>query len=270
LEMRIKNKLAFLELVAGIFGWGWLIASGFAVYYLVMAVGFGGSWAPFFVALGAGAVSKWLAKGFEDNKRRVAFEVNIIAKGASHAEAGRAWLEAYNGQGRTPATVEKPSASGRIEENKAKPEERARIIADYGRLIERDPMAGEIRDVRFLPHDKKAILGAICLEIVRAEDERQLEALKVGALCLADYQEGVGDQPLSRLGIDPSSVDASSMNVEELRVLADKIAGNPDSERFGTFKRLVKEDLIEIRAKLLAAEQLRRDMPESKKNQILG
>lgn len=71
--MSTTNKLTILELAAGIFGWGWLVASGLAVYYLIMAVGFGGAWRPFFVALGAGAVFKWLARGFEYNKRRVAF-----------------------------------------------------------------------------------------------------------------------------------------------------------------------------------------------------
>jgi hypothetical protein len=66
--MSTKNKLVILEL-AGIFGWGWL------------------------VALGASAVSKSLTRGFEDNKQRVAFEANMIAKGASHEEAGAAWVE---------------------------------------------------------------------------------------------------------------------------------------------------------------------------------
>jgi hypothetical protein len=118
--MSTKNKLACLELVAGSFGWGWLIASGFAVYYLVMAVGFGGGWAPFFVALGAGAVSKWLARGFEDNKRRVAFEARLVAEGMSRQEAGRAWFDAYTGQGEIP--TEHTSPSGRAEEGKRKAE----------------------------------------------------------------------------------------------------------------------------------------------------
>jgi len=96
--MTTKAKLVIFELVAGIFGWGWLVAVGFAVYYLVMAVGFGGGWTPFFVAVGASAISKWLARGFDDNKRRAAVEANLIAKGASHEETGRAWLEAYTGQ----------------------------------------------------------------------------------------------------------------------------------------------------------------------------
>jgi hypothetical protein len=148
--MSTKNKLAALELLAGIFGWAWLVASGFAIYYLAMAVGFGGGWMPFLVALGAGAVSKWLARGFEYNKRRVAFEANMIAKGPSHEEAGRAWLEEDTGPGKTLAAAKGLSTSGRIEENRAKAEEHAQIIADYGRFIERNPMAGEIRDVTCL------------------------------------------------------------------------------------------------------------------------
>ena len=77
--MTNKSKLAVLELVAGIFGWGWLIAGGFAIYYLVMAIGFGGSWLSFVVALLISGVAKWLARGFEDNKRRIALEAETAS-----------------------------------------------------------------------------------------------------------------------------------------------------------------------------------------------
>jgi hypothetical protein len=91
-----------LELVAGVFGWGWLIAGGAAIYFLVMAVGFEGSWIPFVVALVASGLSKWLARGFEDSKKRVAFEADLVAKGLSPAEAGKAWVKAYTAQGGSP------------------------------------------------------------------------------------------------------------------------------------------------------------------------
>ena len=70
--------------------------------------------------------------------------------------------------------------------------------------MERNPTGSgdKIWDVKLLPHDKKAILDAICLEIVAGNDEKRTEALKVGALHLADYQDGVGDQPISMLGVD--------------------------------------------------------------------
>ena len=96
--MKTRTKLVILELVSGIFGWGWLIGAGLTVYFLVMAVGFDGTWTPFVAALVASGVCKWLARSAEDNKRRVAFEAEMVAQGMSPEEAGQAWLEAYTGR----------------------------------------------------------------------------------------------------------------------------------------------------------------------------
>lgn len=258
--MSTRTKLVILELISGLFGWGWLIAAGVALYFLVMAVGFDGSWLPFVIAVAVSGVCKWLARGLEDNKRRVAIEADMMDKGMSREEAAASGTSA-------------PAPAGpKIEENRLKAEERARIIADYGEFIEHNPVASgvEVRDVTCLPHDKEAILDAICLEIVKEKNERRLEALKASALFLADFQEGVGNQPLSKLGVDVSSVDAASMSGEDLKALAGKIAGNPDKRRFEAFEPLVEEDRTNIEARVSAAEELRREMPEEKKREILG
>lgn len=94
--MTTKQKLVTLELVAGIFGWGWMIAGSATLYCVVMAIWFGGSWSNAGIAFAVGAVSKWLAKGFNDNKIRVAFEAEMISRGMTQEEAGKAWLEAYS------------------------------------------------------------------------------------------------------------------------------------------------------------------------------
>jgi hypothetical protein len=96
--MTTKRKLITLELISGIFGWGWIIAGLVSLYFLVIAIGFEGSWSSFGMAAGVAAVCKWLAKGFNDNKIRVAFEADAIAQGMSAEEAGNAWLKAYNGK----------------------------------------------------------------------------------------------------------------------------------------------------------------------------
>ena len=72
--METKSKLAILELIAGLLGWVWIGASIAALYFLAMAVLSDGTWSQFFWALGAGVIAKWLARGFEDNKKRVAYE----------------------------------------------------------------------------------------------------------------------------------------------------------------------------------------------------
>jgi hypothetical protein len=268
--MSTKTKLAILELIAGAFGWGWMIAGGFAVYYLVMAVGFDGSWSSFIIALVIGGIAKWLAKGFEDNKRRVAFEANLMANGMSPAEAANAWVQADAGGNAPEPDSTVPEAHLMTEENQRKAEDRLQVISDFGKFVESNPTGAEIRDIKFLPHDKETILDAICLEIVREEDEARLEALKAGALILADYQEDVGDEPLSLLGVDLTSVDTASMSNDELVALAGQISDTSDNERYKTFEALVQEDQRKILAKVLGADKVRRDMPENKKKEILG
>lgn len=94
--MTTKGKLVTLELLTGFFGWGWLIAGAATLYFLVMAIGFDGSWANAGIAFVVGAVCKWLARGFNDNKTRVAFEAELVRQGKTPEEAAKAWFNAYN------------------------------------------------------------------------------------------------------------------------------------------------------------------------------
>ena len=93
--MKTKSKLVILELIGGLFGWAWIIASLFVLYYIVMAVGFHGHWSKALLAFVIGAVSKWMAKGFKDNQQRVSFEADLIEKGYTPHEAGKMWISRY-------------------------------------------------------------------------------------------------------------------------------------------------------------------------------
>jgi membrane protein implicated in regulation of membrane protease activity len=75
--METKSKLAFLKLIAGLFGWIWIGASIAALYFLAIVMFYGGTWTQFFWALGTSIVAKWLARSFDDNKKRVAFEARL-------------------------------------------------------------------------------------------------------------------------------------------------------------------------------------------------
>ena len=66
-----------------------------------------------------------------------------------------------------------------------KAEEQLRIVSDYGQFLERNPIAIDIWDVKYLPHDKETIIDAICSEIDRETDEKRLNALEVSAVTLA-------------------------------------------------------------------------------------
>lgn len=154
-------------------------------------------------------------------------------------------------------------------ENRSKADERCRLVAAYGLFLETlgaEPL--EISDVRHLPFDKNALLEALCLELVRAATDHEREAIKIGALTLAQFQEGVGDQPLNPLGMRLPRVIPETD--EGLEALFDSIGDNPDSERYDAFKALCDEETTSIWARLLAAEELGRAMPEKKKREVLG
>ena len=96
--METKTKLVWLEVVAGILAWGWILASLAALYFLAMAIFVDSPWSRFFWAFGIGAVSKWLARGFRDNQIRVAFVAELMKKGLSREEASKEWAEGYMGR----------------------------------------------------------------------------------------------------------------------------------------------------------------------------
>ncbi len=99
--METKTKLVLLELTGGIFGWVWIIASLAALYFLATAVFSDSSWSRFFWAFGVSAVAKWLARGFQDNQQRVAFEAKLIAEGYSPDQAAKEWMSRYMGEDKT-------------------------------------------------------------------------------------------------------------------------------------------------------------------------
>lgn len=150
----------------------------------------------------------------------------------------------------------KPSKTARQEQDAAPSSlEQANIISDYGAFLENNPSAGEIRDVIRLPHDKEAILDAICVEIAEQDDDKYVDVLKTCALFLADYQEGIGDKPISMLGVDLPK-DPASMSEDDLKILAEKI----NTQEWERYKPLMDKDISNIQARLMVAEQVRREI----------
>lgn len=153
------------------------------------------------------------------------------------------------------------------DENRKMAKIREQIILEYGNYIEKHPPVGiEIRDVLELPYPKEEILDAITLEIVRQDSDQMVDAMKACAIMLSDFQEDVGPKPLGMLGISTSELRAGVTSKDsDLNNLAAKIAGNPDKEKFELLRKVADEELRSIQRKLLAAEELRRQV-----RQILG
>jgi hypothetical protein len=66
--MSTQSKLAILELIGGILGWVWIIASLSALCFLFAALFFDGAWSSFVWALATGV----FATGFVDSQQRAA------------------------------------------------------------------------------------------------------------------------------------------------------------------------------------------------------
>ena len=46
--------------------------------------------------------------------------------------------------------------------------------------------------------------------------------------------------------------------------------GGENKERFDSFRKIADEELEDLKKKLIVAEELRRKMPQEKKDQVLG
>jgi len=230
----MKSKAAIIYAGFGhLFAWVWMIGSIAATYFFVTAIFFDGVWSNFFWGLGVSIIGKWLSKGFMDSKDRVLRENALRAQGLSSEEAGRKWAEEYTNT--APAYDQ--------------------IIRDYANFLEHNPVSDEVRDLKVLPYDKSVILAAIYEGIAAVDDKNMVEALKVAALSLAHYQVGVGDQELTSLGVDLTNIDIPNLEGDEILDIAKSISGNPNSERWNEFWKLVESDTAEISKKLLQAEQ---------------
>ncbi|MBC8021124.1 MAG: hypothetical protein H7X78_07935 [Methyloceanibacter sp.] len=118
---------------------------------------------------------------------------------------------------------------------------RSRILNDYGDHLQRDPVAGTICDVKRLPHPKETILLAICEQIAVEDNPERMVGLVMSAPMLADYQEGVGDEPLWGIGIDPG--EGAKLDPLELAKL---VANSPNRQRYEAFRPLVEADYARI------------------------
>lgn len=86
------------QLLSGIFGWIWIGGWLAAIVFTAMAMFGDWSWLNVLYAAIVSLVAKWLARGFLDNRNRVAYEDDLVAKGMSPKAAGETWLNEYMGQ----------------------------------------------------------------------------------------------------------------------------------------------------------------------------
>jgi membrane protein implicated in regulation of membrane protease activity len=94
--MSSRRQLVIFELLSGLFGWVWIGASLSAVGFVAMALLSDWSWWNVLYASIVGALAKWLARGFLDNRGRVLFEEHMIQQGLTKEDAARRWVDEYS------------------------------------------------------------------------------------------------------------------------------------------------------------------------------
>ncbi len=151
---------------------------------------------------------------------------------------------------------------GMSDEGKEKAEIRKQIISEYGYYIATHPLGVEIRDVSELPYPKQEILDAITQEIVQEIDDKKVDDMIICGMALADFQDNVGPKPLRMWGSDISELDATSDVNDQVRLKTN----TPVDEKYLALLKISTEETTRIYKKLMAAKELRRQMPETKKN----
>jgi hypothetical protein len=159
----------------------------------------------------------------------VSFAARIIPLGALHAIASKALRKFGIRVGTSKEAVPAPAQAPV-----------GKIINDYGALMERrHPRSTRIEDVSVLPHPKEVILDALLSQIGSGQSKHMDDMLRVGAIYLAQYQSGIGDEPLENPGMTRGKLPRAA-GLDEMRAEAKK------RERFEQFNRLVESDLRRI------------------------
>ena len=178
--------------------------------------------------------------------------------------------------GRKASAMEKRAvrtmANAQLAANQQAVREREKVINEYGAFIARCPsLPTRIEDVSVLPHSKETILNALLLEIARGHTPHMNAAMVGLAMCLAQYQPGVGSEPLEMLGMNLAKLPVTD-DLETFRAQAERFLAAEEKTRplFDEFNKLVAKDLDQINAKIAAAERLRREVPEEQKMRVLG
>jgi hypothetical protein len=123
-----------------------------------------------------------------------------------------------------------------------------KVINDYGALMQRrPPRSTRIEDVSMLPHPKEIILDALLSQIGKGQSKHMDDMLRVGAMYLAQYQSGVGNEPLENLSVIKGRLPRAN-GLIEIRAEAQRRSA------FDRFNKLVEADLRRISLRIAAIQ----------------
>lgn len=209
--MKSIKKAMWFELAGGIFGWIWIATSIGAIYFLVQAAFYDGSWVQLVGVMLTGGISKIALRECEARKNLLMTQESINSDGnkKSHDSGEPAWTE-----------------------------EAEKIVQRYGEVLQHArPVAGCVADQNELPYPKGVIKTTIIKVMQNTVDSHQKDVLQAAYLSLASWQSDVGD---SHQGIDLTKVD-TMLDPSEF------LAMHESSKDWG---QIVQNELMELQAEL--------------------
>ncbi|SDP01730.1 hypothetical protein [Desulforhopalus singaporensis] len=100
------------------------------------------------------------------------------------------------------------------------------IVKAYGYCMEQEiPNPSCIADSSQLPYPKATIKAALLVALKLEEDEQMKNALKLGYISLADWQDGVGPTPY---GVDTTKINLNGDIQEAVKTITDQMQGDKD------------------------------------------
>jgi hypothetical protein len=120
-----------------------------------------------------------------------------------------------------------------------------KIIQDYGAFVESATHApGCVVDARNLPHPKQRIKQALILALRSTTDPQKRDWCRTGLLYLADWQEGVGNEPV---GLDLRKIDRNATPTEQAKQAGPMLDGwKKWSEIVEAERKAVWQELTEL------------------------
>ncbi|HEV2162668.1 MAG TPA: hypothetical protein VGR52_10625 [Stellaceae bacterium] len=140
-----------------------------------------------------------------------------------------------------------------------------KIVWDYALFLERRWGTGDgatlFYDESVLPYLKQKILESLEAVISREPRDDRVEIQKAVAVCLADYQSGVGPEPFDDFGLTPSQTERMLKLMqgsdEEIKAGAELMANAPYRDRAERLKKIRDEEAKLIAARIEVASRLR-------------
>jgi len=211
-----------------------------------------------FIALLLVVLSQWLLSGF--SVQLAGYHVSAVSWG---------WIGfviCFVFADKALAGCRQSVAAIGVQNNRQVTLRREKIIHEYGAFMDRTPpLPTRIKDVSMLPYPKEEILNALLYEIVNRKSPKIIDMMRIGAINLALFQPGLGNDRIELIGSDVTKLSLSNKHDAEVPRMHTKLipaAENQVQERFCEFKELVMEDLDRINSMIAAASTISQKIRE--------